>query len=140
TGCRQPTERLSGELEIFAKPNRRSIEWSWVEGEATSRAELGDPLADDRYTFCLYDEATAAPRLAFAATTRTDPCGKRSCWKPTGKTGFLYTAPSSDLLRKVVLRSGADGKAKVVVTAKGDELVVPSLPLALPIRAQLHAE
>jgi CSLREA domain-containing protein len=140
TGCHQPTESLSGELEIVAKPNRRSIEWSWVEGEATSRDELGNPLADDRYSFCLYDESAAAPRIAFAATTRTDPCGKRSCWKPTGKTGFQYSAPTSDLLRKVVLKSGTEGKAKVLVTAKGDQLVLPTLPMTLPLRAQVQAE
>ena len=140
TGCRQPTERLSGELEIVAKPNRRSIEWSWVQGEATSRDELGNPLADDRYSFCVYDESAAAPRIAFAATTRTDPCGKKSCWKPTGKTGFQYSAPTSDLLRKVVLKSGAQGKAKVLVTAKGDQLVLPTLPMTLPLRAQVQAE
>lgn len=140
TGCHQPTERLSGELEIVAKPNRRLIEWSWVEGEATSREQLGNPLADDRYSFCVYDESAATPRIAFAATTRTDPCGKKSCWKPTGKTGFQYSAPTSDLLRKVVLKSGAQGKAKVLVTAKGDQLVLPTLPLTLPLRAQLQAE
>lgn len=140
TGCHQPTERLSGELEIVAKPNRRLIEWSWVEGEATSREQLGNPLADDRYSFCVYDESAASPRIAFAATTRTDPCGKKSCWKPTGKTGYQYSAPNSDLLRKLVLKSGAQGKAKVLVTAKGDQLVLPTLPMTLPLRAQVHAE
>lgn len=140
TGCHQPTERLSGELEIVAKPNRRLIEWSWVEGEATSREQLGNPLADDRYSFCVYDESAASPRIAFAATTRTDPCGKKSCWKPTGKTGFQYSAPNSDLLRKLVLKSGAQGKAKVLVTAKGDQLVLPTLPMTLPLRAQVQAE
>lgn len=138
--CHRPTERLSGELEIVAKPHLRLIEWSWVDGEATSRQDLGNPLADDRYSFCVYDESAATPRIAFAATTRTDPCGKKSCWKPTGKTGFHYSAPASDLLRKVVLKSGADGKAKVLVAAKGDRLVLPTLPMTLPLRAQLQAE
>lgn len=139
TGCHQPTEDLSGELEIVAKPARK-IEWSWVEGEATTREELGNPLAAEQYAFCIYGDATGTPELLFRAATRVDPCGKKSCWKPTGKTGFQYTAPTSDALRKVILKSGADGKAKVRVTAKADDLAIPALPIALPIRAQVQAE
>lgn len=139
SSCHQPTERFSGELEITARPTRK-IEWFWVEGEATTRAEIGNPLGDDRYAFCLFDESQSTPRLAFRAATRPDPCGKKSCWKPTGKTGFQYSAPASDELRKMVLKTGRDGKAKVTVIAKGPELALPPLPTSLPLRAQLHAE
>jgi hypothetical protein len=130
---------MSGELEIGVKPIHR-IEWFWVQGEATTREEFGDPLAGDDYAFCLFDESQGTPRVLFYAATRSDPCGKKSCWRRTGKTGFQYGDPKSDALRKVVLKSGREGKAKVVVTAKGRDLAIPALPVSLPLRAQLQAD
>jgi hypothetical protein len=42
---------------------------------------------------------------------------------------------------KVLLKAGATGRAKVTTKAKGDELPsLPPLPLALPMRVQLHGD
>lgn len=39
----------------------------------------------------------------------------------------------------MLLKSGPDGKAKVMITAKGPHLTLPTFPLALPLRMQLQA-
>jgi len=44
---------------------------------------------------------------------------------------------SADGIRRLVLRSGADGKTKALVRGQGAKLPNPTLPLALPVTAQL---
>ena len=51
--------------------------------------------------------------------------------------GYKDKLGSSDGVTKMKLKSGEAGKAKVLVKAKGDSLVVPTLPLTLPVVVQL---
>ena len=59
-----------------------------------------------------------------------------------GANTLRYKDPAQtpDGLDTVVLKSGATGKAKILLTGKGAHLTPPTLPLGLPFRMQLQAE
>jgi hypothetical protein len=78
----------------------------------------------------------AAPAGGLCGASKPKPC-----WKPT-KKGYKYVDKdlTPDGLQRVDLKEGLlDGKAKILVLGKGDDLPMPALPLPLPLRAQLHA-
>jgi hypothetical protein len=72
-------------------------------------------------------------------------CGAKPCWKalgtPPGSKGYKYVNKESNAegVAKLILKPGEQGKAKAIAKAKGDDLDMPALPLALPVTAQLVA-
>jgi hypothetical protein len=143
-GCKKPTTEFKGRLAL--KAQGPSLTWKWVKGEATSGAEVGDPLATDAYTFCLYDgggtlvsEATAAPG-GLCGTSNPKPCWK-ALGTPPGAKGYKYVhkETNADGVQKLILKPGDAGRAKAIVKAKGAALDAPALPLLLPATAQLQA-
>ncbi len=140
TACRQPTERLSGRLEL-ANARSDKITWKWNDGEATSRADFGDPLGGETFAFCVFDESDTVPRVLLAAETRTGRCGKRPCWRSGSASTYEYKDPEAitDGIDTVFLKSAKQGAARVAVDIHGKNLVLPAMPLALPLRVQLQA-
>ena len=71
TGCRGGTVPLKGVLSIKdTDPDRGDrLAWKWVKGEATSLADFGEPLADDSYTLCLYEDGFLSTRASIAGAT-----------------------------------------------------------------------
>jgi cysteine-rich repeat protein len=148
TGCFLPAVADKALLQIKDKaPDAKdTLTWKWLKGEVTTVADFGDPIGGDDYTLCIYDVSGATPSVIVrAAAPAGGVCGTgnklKDCWKPT-KKGFKYVdkALTPDGLLKVDLKEGVEpGKAKVLVTGKGDNLPMPALPLPLPLRAQLHA-
>jgi hypothetical protein len=112
--------------------------WKWVAGLATPKADYGDPLGSDDFAICLYDAGTL---LASVTADHGGLCAGKPCWadKPTS---FVYT--NRDLsptgAQKLQLVEGlADGKAKIVLKAKGTPLAMPNLgALVGPLDVQLH--
>ncbi len=141
TSCRQPTESFSGQL-VFLNGSNPKLRWQWTKGHATDIGDFGDPFVGDRYSLCLFDESSPAPQLAFRATTRAGLCGGKPCWRTAGASSFKYKdrEQTPDGLDSALLKSGPDGKAKVLVSGKGENLTLPTLPLSLPVRMQLQAE
>jgi hypothetical protein len=112
--------------------------WKWLRGELTAVADFGDPRTTTSYTLCVYDQDAGAfggLRLMLSATA---PAGAN--WSPTSK-GYKYkdSTLSPDGLQKVVLKEGADGKARISVTGKDANLDLSTLPAALPVTVQLKA-
>jgi cysteine-rich repeat protein len=140
TSCHAPTVRFSGQLAITDEKTDK-LGWTWAKGDATTIQEFGDPTTSAPYALCLYDESGATPTVAFRAVTRTGQCGTQPCWKRSGKTAFRYKDPSqtSDGLDALLLKSGAAGKAKILASAKGPNLALPTMPVSLPLRMQLQA-
>ena len=131
---------------VFIKQSANdAITWLWKKGAATTLAELGDPVAGDGYTLCVFDESSITPGLLFRARVPGGgTCDGRPCWKPNDATGFGYKSKAATPEGIVVakLTSGSDGKAKAVLKGKGVHLSdrpngLPALPLATPLRAQL---
>jgi uncharacterized delta-60 repeat protein len=144
-GCKSPLEPGKSSLLVKdqVQPNGDRLVWKWSKGAETSFAELGDPLATTDYAFCVYDESVGPPDLVFeAAVPAGGACGKGSCWKPPTSTGFKY----GDSTRRrcgvgaMKVKSGVDGKAKIVLKAKGEHVPMPALPLAVPLRAQMQSQ
>ena len=95
-------------------------------------AELGTPIDDTSYALCLYDETTATAALvAELEVPAGGVCMGRPCWRATGEKGFKYRDKQGAAggLRMLLLRVGAEGKAKLKAKAKGAALVLPDMPL-----------
>jgi len=153
TGCRRPV--LSGKAKLLLKDRTAGADkadlvlWRWSRGARTDAADFGDPGATDQYAVCIYD-ATGSSLLFVANAPAGGACGTKPCWKALGKPpaskGFRYRDKerTPDGLLKVRLKPGADGKAKIILKGKGENLSVspqglPALPLPLPVTVQLQA-
>ena len=117
------------------------LSFAWSNGQTTAVGDFGDPLATVDYALCLFDAGGALllpPLTAPAGGT----CGAKPCWKKLGRNGFRYENPlrDPDGTDTVMLRAGAQGKAKAKFDGKGAHLPPLGLPLALPVTAQLQAE
>jgi hypothetical protein len=117
--------------------------WKWTKGAATDLGDLGAPATSTTYRLCLYDEHGAAPALAMRAEILAGGvCNGAPCWQSTADA-FRYrnATRTPDGISKLVVKAGSAGQAKAVVKGKGVLLPpLPLLPLALPLRVQLHAE
>jgi hypothetical protein len=123
-----------------------SLVWKWTKGADTDADELGDPTADDGYVLCLYGDTENDPTLLTELSAPPGGlCAGKPCWKrlgsPPGAKGVKYadkeTTPTGVL--GLLAKPGADGKAKMVVKAKGPLLRTPAMPVtAFPVRAQLQ--
>jgi hypothetical protein len=128
-GCRTPGK---SQLRLKNNPDDRkdSLGWSWLKGPFTTFADLGDPVnGSTAYHLCIYDEIGNTAHLVLDATAPAGgTCAKgRPCWKQIGSrkpTGFKYSDGdlTPDGLLGISLKSGGDGKAKLVVSGKGVNL------------------
>jgi hypothetical protein len=103
--------------------------------EATDLAAFGNPLspAGTTYTFCVYDEDGGVATLALEALIPPGGlCDGSQCWKALDTKGFRYTdkGAAADGISKIILQSGSQGKAKLLIKGKGAELDAPAVPLA----------
>ena len=121
-------------LRDSSSPASDTLTWKLSNADATSLAELGDPVGGDDYRLCIYDAAAVAqPRLSAAA-----PAG--SSWKASA-SGVTYRSSSGAPagLRIAKLKPGAAGKTKVLVKGKGAFLAVPPLGgVVPPVTVQLR--
>ncbi|MGH7786060.1 MAG: hypothetical protein ACRERC_04290 [Candidatus Binatia bacterium] len=128
--------KVAGKSILLLKNNtsddgKDKLIWKWLKGANTTLPELGTPTGATAYTLCLY-AGTASAAVAI-------PAGPPS-WQVLGSKGFKFKSATGlpDGAQKVVLKSGATGKAKALVKGKGTDLpdsLVPALPL--PVTAQL---
>jgi hypothetical protein len=145
SGCRAPTEGKGALLVLKdGSPDRKDrLVWRWGKGQETTLGDLGDPLVDEAYALCVYDASGAEqPRLQIHAPA-DGVCGRKPCWKALRDgQGFQYTDAlrTPDGIASLLLRTGADGEARVVLRAGRERLPLPSLDqLALPLRVQLQS-
>jgi len=149
-GCKAPVEPRKAHLLVANDPGsddvRDAIRWLWRKGAATTSGELGDPLTQTHYAFCLYDESAPQTLLFGARAPAGGLCETKPCWKaignPPGTKGYKRNDPTllPDGLRHLQLKPGAAGKAKITLKGKGTNLAgLPTLPLTVPVRAQLQA-
>ena len=130
--CRTPV--VGGKGLLVLKDNAADAKdfllWKWLKGAATDTADFGDPIGGSTYELCIYDGGG----LMASATA---PAG--ASWKAT-TTGFKFSdsTGSPNGLQRIVLKAGADGKAKIIVRAKGMNLTMPNLAtLTSPLTVQL---
>ena len=133
-GCR-PASGGGAALVAKSKRNhaRDSLVWRW-RGAATTKGDLGDPVGATGYRLCLYD---ASGLRRAAELSAGGSCAGKPCWKST-KTGFRYRNPplGPDGVAALTLKSGADGRARIMLQARGTALGL-TLPFAPPTAMQL---
>jgi hypothetical protein len=142
TDCLEPTVAAKARVLIKDRtPDRADLTvWKWIKGEATTLADFGDPTTTDAYTLCVFDDGTEVFRSDIPAG---GTCGTFPCWRTLGSSGFKYINRdrTPDGILKVLLKSGAAGKAKVILKGKGDNLPYPGtpfLPMMTPVKIQLQ--
>lgn len=131
-GCKQPQAVNKALLLIKDKGGERDkLVWKWLKGESTNAAEFGNPVGATEYTLCVYGQSAGTAALALQARVPGGgTCAGQACWTTTAK-GFTYADPdaASDGIRKMVLKSGSAGKAKILIKGGGTALDTPDLPL-----------
>jgi len=144
--CATPVDarraRLTVRRPAVVRSAKDKLAFTWGGGAATTLANFGNPLSATGYALCIYDGASC-----LVSESRIAPggsCGRtaKPCWRSNGKS-FTYTDASAAAagIQSVKLRPGADGKAQIVVVAKGSALESPALPLDVssPVQAQLRS-
>lgn len=122
---------------------RDALTWRWLRGDIDA-AELGDPTVGAGYQLCVVDDA----RNVLVAVTLGPggTCRGRPCWKalgnPAGSKGYAYADPDRRVggVRKLLLRTGNDGRAKLVLSAAGAGLGLgpDGVPLVSPVEVRLE--
>ena len=140
--CKVPAVAGKGSVNIkdnVEDDDKDIIGWKWVKGAETTVAELGTPAVDTTYTLCVYDGSGSTQPIVLAQAPAGGTCGDKPCWKQTKDGGFKYKnkAVLPDGVLLVKLKPGVAEKAKMLVKAKGEPVVVPSLPLTTPVTVQL---
>ena len=105
---------------------RDVIKWRLKKGQAITPADLGDPTTDTDYELCLYVEVAGVCWLVLHPDALAGPG-----WQAR-RNGYVFKAKKGqheDGLRKVRLRTGADGKARLQVKGKGALLDLRALPV-----------
>jgi hypothetical protein len=112
--------------------------WKW-RGMSTGLADFGNPLTTTSYTLCVYaggDSTMVMEANAPAGGT----CAGRPCWVKRDGRRYKYVDhdQTPDGLTRVVLRANPSrSRANLVVVGRGPNLRMTTLPLELPVRAQL---
>jgi hypothetical protein len=143
SGCKDVTKLKASSLRLIdsVNPNARKVGWKWL-GEETLSVDLGDPLSDDGtdYAFCVYDGSGVAVFQGLAEAGGL--CGLTDCWKVLGGSPppveYRHPTTNDDGLYRIRLKPGDDGKARIGVQGLKQNLVLPSMPLTLPVTAQLQ--
>jgi hypothetical protein len=111
-----------------------ALTWKWLRGPATAKEDYGYPPANANYLLCVYTGTTAALAMQ-TVVPASGECGGRDCWKETGSRGFKYRdrTAAADGIKRVQLRAGSAGKAKIALKGLADELDLT--PGTLPLDA-----
>jgi len=113
-------------LEDEPGPNAGDrLTWRWLGGASTPKAAFGSPTTSTDFGLCLYDDRGAGPELILE---RRIPAGGR--WRDVGG-GYRYSDPGllGAGVRRIHLREGGDGGAKIIVEARGANLATAPVPL-----------
>jgi hypothetical protein len=116
-------------------PAKAKLEWKWTSAAAFDTSSLGNPAVSDALSLCVYD-GTGFRFDAIAPAGGI--CGRKPCWSvATDKLKYKDKDATPDGVSLVKAKSGAAGKGKAMVQAKGPNLVLPPLALTPPVQAYL---
>jgi cysteine-rich repeat protein len=133
-----PTCLAAGSSKVvirgFPGDERSSFTWLWKKGPELQFSDLGDPLGSGTdYALCLYDEVQGSDRLvATLDLPGGGECARRSCWKTRiGKTlNYADKDRTPDGIQQMLVKVGPAGRSKIKLRGRGEDLALPSLPIA----------
>ena len=143
-GCRQG-EPGKSKLQLVNKTpdSRDALKWVWGKGASTTLADLGDPAGAGNvdYLICVYDGSPREQPILENHVPSLGSCDGRPCWRAAADRGFKYKdrAGTADGILGATLLAGASGRARVIVKGRGENLLMPVLPVEGPVTAQLVA-
>ena len=119
----------------FGRPDKDSLSWSWTAGAPVGDQEFGAPTLSTDLQMCIYDEAG----LVLSATApAAGTCRNKPCWKEArNKLRYLDKEATPDGLRKLTLKPGDVGKARIKVAGKGEALGLLDLDIDGEVTARL---
>jgi hypothetical protein len=104
--------------------NRSKLSWKWIQGEATTFEDLGNPIIEDTYALCIYDDMAGTPSLVSEIVI--PPSQVR--WSVSGgQRGYRYRDVDGleGGVKTLQIKTGAEGKAKITLKAGGAALPLP---------------
>ena len=133
-GCRAAGKSL---LVLKDSDNDSSdkLTWKWLKGDATTLEDFGVPTGTSNYTLCIY--AGTAAQTIMEVEVPADAMK----WQPISDKGWKYKDQAG--VTRMLLKSGAAGKSKVLVKGKGEALpnlsigTLPVEPNEFPVSVQL---
>jgi hypothetical protein len=101
---------------------KSKLGWTLSKGDAFAQINLGSPATTTRYTLCVYDETAGVPELVDEVTIEPNPN-----WIDADPKGYSYKDKTGAQggVQKAQLKTGAAGKSKVQIKAKGVNLPLP---------------
>jgi hypothetical protein len=137
--CTTPTSAAALlNIKEGAAPADAQLRWKWKNGPQIDPQDFGDPRTTTSYALCVYDQDAQAPSgLRLMLEANVPPNSK---WAPNAK-GYKYldSTLGADGMQLIVLKSGAAGKGKITLKAKGSNLTLANLPATPPVAVQLKS-
>lgn len=136
-GGSAPERASLGLREHATNDARNRLRFISRRGDACDEADFGDPRVDTDYQLCVWSVGPGGTALI------ADPVAPAGAGWSTARNGFRFKQPvgeNPDGLRKIRLRAGPAGEARVRVQGRGAALALPALPLdgADSLVVQLH--
>jgi hypothetical protein len=127
SSCRRPVLPAKALLllKTTSPDTKDKLSFTWKNGALTTFNEFDTPPATTDYSLCVFDQNGLLVEVQVPAG---GTCAQsRPCWKQTNR-GFRYTDStlSNHGAQSLILAAGADGKAKIIVRAKGLTLGMPA--------------
>ena len=136
-----------GTLDVRAGSNgNRSLAWRWVGSQATTAAQLGDPVHTTAYRVCLLDHAELPGdvrrrrRVLLAADVPAEgTCNGHPCWQARPGGGFVFRGGPHPLdgISTIAVAPGPALASTISVSGAGAALSLGSLPATLDATMQL---
>jgi hypothetical protein len=136
-GCSLP---IGFKRRLGLSDKRDITTWRWRSSGSIPLADFGNPLTTTSYSLCIYTGAVPALVMELRAPAGGTCQKGLPCWKarPNGK-GYRYRDldKTPDGVTRLVLRRVPSHLADLVLRARGPNIPFPTMPLALPVLAQL---
>ena len=129
SGCVTP---ITFHKKLKISPAKNMTMWRWRTDQPGGLGNVfGDPVHVTDYGLCIYANGVLVQQMPVPHAAVG--------WKQRGSKGFRYAerAGQSAGVTKIVLRTSATELADIVFKARGGNIVLPPLPLAEPVVAQL---
>jgi hypothetical protein len=105
------------------------VAFKWTKGPAITTPNFGAPNGTTAYALCVYDRTATGDVLAYRGRP-LPPCARTPCWSAVANGWRFRSSAGPDGVRSIMLKSGASGRSKLVVKAKGAPLALTPTPFA----------
>jgi hypothetical protein len=147
--CTRATRPSALAIKNGSRDARDRIGWRWQSASAVPAATLGNPLASDGFSLCLFDVTPATPTLLFRSRVPGGgTCGTHPCWRAKHDgPSFTYrdSGATNDGTRSLRILDSARRGARARFSGRGTGLSgrpfgLPTIPLPEALLVQLQAD